>query len=380
MNTVLTTLTKIVENEEAVKDEGLAIDILENENYFHEYLTLARNVRKKNFGNRIQVHIINNIRNGFCPEDCSYCAQRSVPKTQASQEKGHLNDVFSLIHSYPEKSDTEILKEAEKAWVSGAYRYCLVSAGRGPSRFALERYAKLIREIKNTYPIQVCLSAGLVTNEEDAKILADVGLDRYNHNLNSTEEHYSSFCTTHTYQDRIKTLENMQRAGVPLCSGFIAGLGESTKDIVRIALSLNEKGVVSIPVNFFLPVDGHAVVLQNELSPEYCLRILCLLRLTNPRAELRVAAGREYYLKDRQREALGIINSLFVSGYLNVKGSSIEETYAMIQDAGFEIETRNENVQLKNLYEDSFQVNSGKKITDTNTLSIKSISELRPFK
>jgi len=317
-------------------------------------LDLAERARKHFFGNRVRAHILNNIKNGNCPEDCGYCAQRRTAEG---------------IPQYTLKPAEEILEEARAAKKNGAYRYCLVTAGRGPSRRQIESFSKVIRQIKDELGLEVCLSAGILTDPESAKMLQEAGLDRYNHNLNTSEEHYGDICQSHTYGDRVGTLENLHGHGVHLCSGVIAGMGETDRDLVQVASELRRLNVVSIPVNFFLPVPGHAIENPRTFSEEQCLRILALFRLFNPSAEVRIAAGREYYLKTRQGDALKVANSLFISGYLNVKGSNAAETAQMIADAGFEMELSEGEAHGSMVASES----------NPDAFALKDISDLRPF-
>lgn len=286
-------------------------------------LSAAFEVRKKYCGKEVSIHIINNAQNGFCPESCRYCAQA---KTSDSD-----------IEEYPLKSDAEILAEARNACEKGAFRYCMVFAGRGPSSTRVAHIARLIREIKAKYPpLQVCVSSGLL-DEGNARILKEAGLDRLNHNLNTSQRHYPNICTTHTYADRLNTLASARRAEIQLCSGMIVGMGEGHNDILEVVYALRQLAVESIPVNFYIPIEGNALGPVSNLSPEYCLRVLCLFRLLNPKAEIRVAAGRELHLRSMQVMALYPANSLFLDGYLNTKGDDRRRTLQMIKDAGFAI-------------------------------------------
>ena len=360
----------------------LAWSVLEDQSLdTQKLIEIAAIARRRHFAKRMQIHIINNLRNGHCPEDCSYCAQR---------RDSQANPIFS----YTDKSEAEVLEEARQAWESGAYRYCLVSAGRGPNQKSLQYYARLIRKIKGSYPLELCLSAGLLKSTEDASILAQAGLDRYNHNLNTSMAYYPRICSSHTYQDRINTLKFLQSSGIALCSGLIAGMGESSHDLLSVALELQKHKVASIPVNFFLPVPGHALQEMGKLQEaeetkqtkkpkesqsanvlldtERCLRILCMLRLTNPKAEIRLAAGRELYLKERQKEAFAVANSLFVSGYLNVQGSPAAQTIALIKEAGYEVESNGS----RNIAKTPKQ---SKEQDHDKDIYMKTREELRPF-
>ncbi len=279
--------------------------------------------RRHHFGRKVMVHVLNNVQNGLCSEDCNYCAQSEGSKT--------------AIRKYPIKGDEEILAEADAAAKTGASRYCLVLSGRGPTVERTKRLAGVIREIKSRYPMEVCLSAGLLLDEH-AEILADAGLDRMNHNLNTSEEHYGRICQTHSYADRVATLEAAKRHGLKSCSGLIMGMGEQTRDVIEVAFRLRELEVPSIPLNFLIPIEGNQIISDGSLSPERCLRALCLMRFVNPTAEIRIAGGREGHLRGQQSLGLYAANSLFVEGYLTTKGDATRDTYRMIEDAGFEIE------------------------------------------
>jgi len=315
----------------------------------------ARQLRASHWQNRIQVHIINNVRNGNCREDCGYCAQRK----SATED----------VPDYGLKSDDEILKEAEAAHAAGAYRYCMVMSGRGPGRNTVARLKRTISKIKERFPLEVCLSAGILTDPELAQELKSAGLDRYNHNLNTSKRNYSNIASTHTYSDREATLQTMQGAGVSLCSGVIVGLGEEPAEILSLAYRLSELGAVSVPVNFFIPVPGHALKEEALLTADYCLRVLAVFRLCLPAAEVRLAAGRELYLGQELEEAMQLANSLFVSGYLNVKGSSPDATVQRLSRAGFAIET----------VEGHLELDTEQPPAEENGLRMKTLQELRPF-
>jgi len=279
--------------------------------------------RERHFGRKVMVQILNNIQNGLCPEDCGYCSQSS--------------DSAAAIRKYPIKSDEEIFAAAEHAARAGASRYCMVLSGRGPTLERTRKLASLIRQLKERYPIEICLSAGLV-DDARAEILAEAGLDRLNHNLNTSESHYGKVCSTHSYSDRVRTLEAAHKCGIETCSGFILGMGESSSDVVELAFRLRELEVPSIPVNFLIPIEGNPLQADGSLTPERCLRTLALVRFVNPRAEIRAAGGREGHLRSLEPLALYPANSLFVEGYLTTRGDAVADTYRMIRDAGFEIE------------------------------------------
>ncbi|NDC82486.1 biotin synthase BioB [bacterium] len=326
-------------------------------------LNAAFEVRQYYWGRSVAIHIINNAQNGHCPEDCNYCAQARTSEAD--------------IEDYPIKDDSEILDEARRAYEAGAFRYCMVFAGRGPNAKRVERLAGLIAKIKSNYPIEVCVSAGLM-NQEATDVLKRAGLDRLNHNLNTSQSHYPKICSTHSFEDRLTTLKAAQRSGIGLCSGAIFGMGESPSDVIEVAYKLRDVGAVSIPVNFLLPIPGTTLKTFTPLSPEYCLRILSLFRLINPSSELRVAAGREIHLRQLQAFSLFPANSLFMEGYLNTTGNSAVQTLQMIKDAGFSIDSTHELDDLLGRLERDADCRS--QTSQVEGVILKQLRDLRPSK
>ncbi|AYV54275.1 biotin synthase BioB [Leptospira kmetyi] len=320
MSTTVKTAEKIFSEVPSVVTREEGLEILNGSVPLTTCLDKAFQERNRYFENKVRIHILDNIKNGYCPEDCGYCAQRK--------------NANSGVQEYPMKSETEIFEDAVKAKENGAYRFCMVTSGTGPNRPTTEKLASTIQRITNELGMKVCLSAGLL-DEDKAQLLKAAGLDRYNHNLNTSENHYPEICDTHTYSQRAETLGSVSKAGIGMCSGVIVGMGETLRDIVDVAFELKSFRVISIPVNFFIPVKGHAIKNPSVLTPELCVRILCLFRLVNPDSEIRIAAGREGHLRSLSATALFAANSLFSAGYLNVKGSEMTETISMIRDAGF---------------------------------------------
>ncbi len=338
-------------------------------------LNAAYAVRRHHHGDDVQIHILNNAQNGRCPEDCSYCTQAKTSDAD--------------IEPYAIKSEAEVLAEAARAHAAGAHRYCMVFSGRGPSAKRTDQLAAYVRTVKQNFPsLEVCVSAGLL-DDEKAEVLKKAGLDRLNHNLNTARDAYAKICTTHTYDDRLNTLLSAKRAGLETCSGLIVGLGETPDQLIEVAQTLASVGAESIPVNFLLPFEGN--VLPDtpapeiapdalQLTPELCLRVLCLFRFTSPSADVRCAAGREHHLRSLEAFCLYPANSLFLDGYLNGRGAERRRTYQMIQDAGFQIVS---DTPLDDLLQDIPEDRSPQEQPRTLTrdgVPIKSIQELRPAK
>lgn len=332
-------------------------------------LNAAYAVRHARFGKQVQVHILNNAQNGRCPEDCSYCTQAKTSDAD--------------IEPYPIKNQQEVLDEAERAYQAGAHRYCMVFSGRGPTEKRTDQLAGYIRAVKDKFPtLEVCVSAGLL-DDEKAEVLKKAGLDRLNHNLNTSRDNYGQICTTHTYDDRLNTLLSAKRAGLQTCSGLIAGMGESADELIEVAQTLASVKAESIPVNFLLPFEGNVLDKPEtsagvELTPEYCLRVLCLFRFTNPEAEVRCAAGREFHLRSLEAMCLYPANSLFLDGYLNGQGAERRRTYQMIRDAGFEIVSDHPLDDLLGELAADTDPNQRVSSLTREGVTIKSMDELRP--
>jgi biotin synthase len=289
-------------------------------------LTATRRVRESRFGRRVKVCVLLNAQSGICPEDCNYCSQSKISKAEV--------DKYKLL---PE--DT-IVQRAHDAAETGAKRFCIVIAARGPQQKDIDHLSSAVRRIKDdagTQHLEVCTSLGLM-NLEQCQTLKEAGVDYVNHNLNTSESHYEKICSTHTYADRVSTLNNVRQAGLKTCSGGIVGMGETDDDIVQMGFALRAMDIESIPINFLLTIPGTPLQNLTPIDPNHGLKVLCLMRLLNPDKEVRVAAGRETHLRGQQEKALCAANSLFVDGYLTTPGQAASDVRAWIEAAGFEVE------------------------------------------
>jgi biotin synthase len=280
--------------------------------------------RSRHYGRRVKLCVLRNARSGLCPEDCGYCSQSAISTAD--------------IQRYRLLPVEELLASARRAAASGARRYCMVTSARGPSAADIAHFARAARAIRAELPaLELCVSLGIL-GEGEARTLRAAGVDFVNHNLNTSRRFYPAICTTHTYEDRVATVESVGRAGLRACSGVIVGMGETDDDLVEVAAALGRLAVASLPVNFLHPIEG--TPLGERRPPELgrCLRALALFRLTNPRAEIRAAGGRERALGDAQGLALFAANSIFVEGYLTTHGQRGDDARAMIADLGFEVE------------------------------------------
>lgn len=303
------------------REECLAILQTPDEDIL-ELLAATYRVRRQYFGKEVQLYYLKNAKSGLCPEDCGYCSQAKTADTD--------------IDRYVMLNETQLLAAAKQAAESQARTYCIVASGRGPTNREVEHVANVVRKVKAEHGLHICCCLGLLTPEQAVQ-LKEAGVDRINHNLNTSRRFYPEICTTHTYEDRLETLRTVSEAGMELCSGLIVGMGERDADIADVALELQSLGVKSIPVNFLVSIEGTPLQNQHELDPRYCLKVLCLLRLTNPATEIRIAGGREVQLRSMQAMGLYAANSMFVSDYLTTKGQPAEDDFQMVKDLGFEI-------------------------------------------
>jgi biotin synthase len=230
----------------------------------------------------------------------------------------------------------KLLDGARMAAERKARTYCIVISARGPNEREMQAVTSIVPEIKQRFNLKICACLGLLTPEQASSLKA-CGVDRVNHNLNTSDSFYEEICTTHTFADRLATLRAVRDAGMEMCSGGIIGMGERREDVVDLAFTLRDLGVQSIPVNFLNPIEGTPLEGRSDLNPRYCLKVLALYRLVNPDREIRIAGGRELHLGSMQALGLYAANSIFVGDYLTTKGQTPEADFQMIRDLGFEI-------------------------------------------
>jgi len=289
-----------------------------------DLLAATLRVREARFARRVKLCMLRNARSGICPEDCGYCSQSRVSKADIPVYK--LQSVASLVEG------------ADRAAQTGAARYCMVTSGRGPDARDIQHFGEACQRIREQFPdLEICLSLGLMRRDQ-AQTLKAAGAGWVNHNLNTSRRFYPAICTTHTWDDRVRTIENVRAAGLSTCSGGIVGMGESDDDLLDLAYATRRLRIDSVPVNFLNSIPGTPLHDQRNLTPARCLKALCLFRLLNPGSEVRAAGGRELNLGDLQGYALYAANSIFVDGYLTTPGLAAAATREMIARMGFEVE------------------------------------------
>lgn len=314
---------KALSGELPTREEALKV-LATSDDELMDVVAAAFRVRRHYFGRRVKLNYLVNIKSGLCPEDCFYCSQRVGSSAEV------------LKYTWLKKD--EVLKHAEAGVAGGARRVCLVASGRGPTDKDIDRVSGMISEFKADHPdVEVCACLGLLSDGQASR-LAEAGTTAYNHNLNTSGEHYSDICSTHEYADRVSTVSQAKDAGLSPCSGLIAGMGESDSDLVDVAFALRELDPDSVPVNFLIPFEGTPLAGKWDLTPQRCLRILAMVRFVCPSAEVRLAGGREIHLRTLQPLALHIVNSIFLGDYLTSEGQPGRADLDMIADAGFTVE------------------------------------------
>ena len=308
------------ENTSISKKEALEILNLQD-NDLSKLIEAAYQLRTKYKGNRVNIQLLTNVRSGNCTQNCAYCAQSR--DSEAPIEK------YRYVEDKKLYGDNDLVDEFHLS------RHCIGLSGIHFADSDIESLAERIRKMKKN-GTQICCSIGFLT-EHQAQVLKEAGLNRINHNLNSSRRFYPSICTTHTYQERIDNLHMLKRIGFEICSGGIIGMGETKEDVVDMLFELKEINPESVPINFLLPVKGTRLAERDisALTPEYCIKVLCLARLMLPKSDIRCAAGREVYFKDHEKTLFKIADSIFASGYLTEGGQSLEATFRTIEEAGF---------------------------------------------
>lgn len=289
-----------------------------------DQLSAAYRVRRATWGNRVRLHFLLNAQSGLCAEDCNYCSQSKIS--------------LADIDKYPMMAQEKILEAADRAAALKAGTFCMVLSGRAPGERVFEKVLDAVRAVRERHDLKICACLGLL-NEEQALRLHEAGVETVNHNLNTSERYTPEIVSTHTFEDRVHTVETVKAAGINSCSGGIVGMGETDDDIIDLALSLRELDVKSVPINFLIPVPGTRFAGTRELDPRRCLRVLSLYRFLLPAKEIRIAGGREVHLRSMQVMGLYPANSIFIGDYLTTQGQTARDDIRMIEDAGFVLET-----------------------------------------
>jgi biotin synthase len=291
--------------------------------HLDDLLYWANEIRKAGFGNKVKMCSIIPGRMGGCSEDCAFCAQSMHYDTAVDKTPQVL-------------SDGQIMDAAAEAKSKGVPNFGIVYSGKKVSQAELDRLVALTERIKTELGMGVCMSLGIVS-EENMQRLADAGVVRFNHNLETSERHFAEVVTTHKYQDRVKTIEAGHKAGMGVCAGGIFGIGETEPDRIDMALELRRLGVDMVPMNFLHPIEGTPLAGAETMPPREILRIVALYRFILPKTHLKVAGGRVLNLRDMQSWIFQAGCTAILSGnYLTTAGRAVEDDLQMLKDLGLE--------------------------------------------
>lgn len=318
--------SRIIAGERIGRAEAIALSQIEGEENILLLCEAADKVRQACCGNVVDLCSIVNVKSGNCSENCGFCSQ-------SGHHPGQDSPIYGL------KSTQEILDQAKAAEAAGAKRFCLVSQGRGikynsPKSTEFEQILETVSRIIAETQIKPCCALGEVTPEQ-AQALAEAGVTRYNHNLEASENFFEQIVTTHTWRDRVQTIQNLKAAGIQACTGGIMGLGESWEDRVDLALALRELEVESVPLNLLNPREGTPLSDRPKIDPYEALKAIAIFRLILPEQILRYAGGREAVMGELQ--AMGFqagMNAMLIGHYLTTIGQPPEQDHAMLESLG----------------------------------------------
>lgn len=288
-------------------------------------LSCSEIIRRQFRGDKVSLCSIISAKSGNCPEDCAFCSQSSHHNTD--------------IKTHPLISLPEILKRAETAFRQKADRFCIVISGRGiESDKELQTICQAIALIRKRYP-QMNRDASLGTLDgKMAQDLKDAGLERYNHNLETTARFFPAVCTTHSYEDRLKTIRILKSIGIEVCCGGIFGLGETPEDRIEFAFILKELEIDCLPLNFLNPISGTRFVNNPAIESWELLKMIAIYRFILPTKEIRICGGRQKNLGDLQAQIFSAGADAIISGdYLTTKGTPAEKDIEMIHNLGLGI-------------------------------------------
>jgi len=288
-----------------------------------DLLALADEVRAAHCGNGVAVEVLYNAKKGGCSEDCHFCSQSAR--------------FASDVEAQPLSSVQGFIEAARDAYARGAGEFCIVVAVRGPSARLLGRVCEAVRAIKSELPLTVAVSLGILS-EDQVAALAAAGVERVNHNLETSRRYFPSVCTTHTFEERMETLRLVRAAGLEICCGGIIGMGETIDDRVDFLCTLQSLAPQEVPINFLNPRPGTPFQDRSLVEPVEALRFVAMARLALPSALVRFAGGREITLQGLQD--LGMrsgASGIVLGNYLTTSGRSDQDDFAMLDRLGFEV-------------------------------------------
>ncbi|AJA46723.1 biotin synthase [Clostridium pasteurianum DSM 525 = ATCC 6013] len=320
MDNIISKLEKKINEGQLINYEE-ALELAKTED-FKELITAADRIRDKFNGKVVDICSIMNAKSGKCTEDCKYCAQSAHYKTNVQE--------YDLV------GEEEAVKLAKENESCGVNRFSLVTSGRALTGEEFKRAIKIYSTLRDEVKMDLCASLGIIT-EEQLEELKGTGITMYHHNLETSRDYYGKICTTHSYEERIETIEAAKKAGLRVCSGGIIGMGETIEDRIKMAMELQKLQVYSIPVNVLNPVKGTPLEDAKSLTDEEILRTIAVFRFINPKSQIRLAGGRSLIAKEGQDCLRAGANATISGNYLTTVGNKIEDDIKMIKEVGMEV-------------------------------------------
>lgn len=287
----------------------------------------ADRIRKHFCADRFDICTIINGKSGCCSENCRFCAQSIHNHTGAAE--------YGLL------SEEEILARAVRDWKQGIQRFSIVTSGKRLPEEDMEKLCEVIRKIRGKTGLSVCVSFGLLEEEQFRK-LKEAGVERVHNNLETSRRNFPNVCTTHSFDDKVKAIHAARKAGLSVCSGGIMGMGETVEDRIEMALTLRQLGIRSVPVNMLNPIPGTPLEKNPRLSGEEMRRIVAVYRFLLPEAAIRLAGGRGL-LADKGRSCFWSGANAAISGdMLTTAGITVEKDMEMLKELGYEVKSCDE--------------------------------------
>jgi biotin synthase len=314
----------VLEGGEISRDEALWLFDLEERTDIFDLLSWANRIREHFKGNKIHLCSIVNIKAGGCSENCRFCAQSALYQTESPR--------YGLIDGEP------VQVAAKEAKTNGVTALGLVAAWRGleegPVLDEICRHFEALKQSGNARPDA---SLGMIKSQAVADRLKAAGCECYNHNLESSRRFFPQVCTTHTYDERVQTIQHLKTAGIKICSGGILGMGETRADRCELAFSLKELGAHVVPLNFLNPISGTPFANKEPLEPLEILKSIACFRFILPKQEIKVAGGRTVNLRDLQSLIfMAGASALMVGNYLTTLNQPVDKDLQMLRDLGLD--------------------------------------------
>ncbi|MCS7214082.1 MAG: biotin synthase BioB [Candidatus Calescibacterium sp.] len=317
-------MTKKILNGDSIDKEEAKFILNFPDEYIEKLFECATLIRQKFRGDKVDFCAIVNAKSGLCPEDCKFCSQSTKWKTG--------------VQKYPLMPVGEIVKRAKEAYQMGATKFGIVTSGRGPTDKELEIICEMVKAIRREVPgISPDATLGELT-EKQAQRLKDAGVDHSNHNIETSPRFFEKICTTHTYEDRLRTISNIKNAGIDLCCGCIFGMGETIDDRVEIAFELKKIDPKIIPLNFLNPRPGTPLEGVQLMKPQEAAKCISMMRFVHPSKQIKVAGGREVVFGDKQDWVLKAgADDLMVGNYLTTTGQDYKKDWELVVSAGLKL-------------------------------------------